>query len=479
MRDYLLLYINGKEHRLQGAEVFSPLSTWLRYEQQAIGTKVVCEEGDCGACTVLIGKVNNGEIAYRPLNSCIQYLYQLDCAHVVTIEGLRIDGNLNPVQLSMVEHHGAQCGYCTPGFIVAMCALFDCQKTATEQEIKDALTGNLCRCTGYEPIIKAGQNVAVDRVIKLNDIYPPAEMLKAFRTHEQNPVQIRADGKICAVPVDVKGAVEFKASHPGTVIVSGGTDVCVNCNKKGFDPDIVMSLSNVVGLENLKIANDVLIVGGKVTLLALEEYTRDLVPQLYEMMWLFGSPQIRNAGTLAGNIANASPIADTLPFLFVMEAQVELTGSQGARRVNINNFYKGYKQTDLAQDELITGIFIPIPQPDESLRLFKVSKRKNLDISTFTAAVRIKKSPGGKIDSARLAYGGVAPVVLRLPRTEAFLLGKDFNLEVFQEAGRLAREEITPISDVRGSADFRFQLAENIMSKFFYEVSSERELACR
>lgn len=486
MRDHLVFYINGKEQRVSGSQAFMPLSSYLRYVKQATGTKVVCEEGDCGACTVLIGRLKGEDVSYKAVNSCIQFLYQLDCSHIVTVEGLKVDGQLNAVQESMVDCHGAQCGYCTPGFIVAMQAIYDkscegpktCDGSVTEQCVKDALTGNLCRCTGYESIIQAGMNVAANEMVSLHKLYPAKGMVETFKKESKTPILIEWEGKKFFNPVDVASACEFKGKNPGTVIVSGGTDVCVNCNKRAFDPQSIMGLSNIEDMQQLKVVDGVLHVGGKVTLTALEDYVKDLIPELHRMLWVFGSPQIKNAGTLAGNVANASPIGDTPPFLFVTNAEIGLTGVKGTRYVNINNLYKGYKQLDMTADELISEIRIPVPKKEEVLKLYKVSKRKNLDISTFTAAMLMHRS-GNKIDSISIAYGGVAAVVLRLPKTEAFLKGKDISEETFRLAGEIAKGEITPISDVRGSSDFRNQLAENILLKFFYDSIEEKELACR
>lgn len=477
MRDYLLLYVNGKKHKLSGRDVFQSLSSFLRQKLDATGTKVVCEEGDCGACTVLIGNVKNGEIRYKPVNSCIQYLYQLDLTNIVTIEGLKPQNELNPVQKAMADCHGAQCGYCTPGFVVAMCSLFDNKKSATEQEIKDALTGNLCRCTGYEPIIKAGLSVDIEQVVSLKQLFPPAPMLAEFQKHAADSVHIETNGKQIFLPSTIQETVSFKRKNPEAVIISGGTDICVNMNKRAYDPSTLLSLCNTKGLDEIKTENDTLVVGSKVTLFELEEFIKNSLPEFHHLLWLFGSPQIRYAGTLAGNIANASPIADTPPFLFVMEAQIELTGENGKRLVPINQFYLGYKKLAIQSDEIITRISIPMPAKSEIVRLYKVSKRKNLDISTNTAAIRATIQ-NDKINKIAIAYGGVGPVILRLPKTEAFLIGKELSLPNLIEAGNIAVSEITPISDVRGSKDFRNLLAKNILLKFFYDVHEERQLAC-
>ena len=467
MRDSVTFYLNGKRQTADAALATQSLSRYLRYDLRATGTKIVCEEGDCGACTVLIGRRENGSMRYRPINSCITFLFQLDCTHVVSVEGLTRNGKLTPVQEAMVRCHGAQCGYCTPGFIMAMAALYERPRASGlgPQDLRTGLTGNLCRCTGYEPIIKAGLEVQNQPTIE--ELYPSAEMVRDFASIEREPLRAGHFSK----PVTLKDAIEFKASNPKCVIVQGATDFGVWCNKRGFEPEAVLSLDGVDGLGELDVVGGELRVGGRVTLSQLESFVHDRVPELAQVLDRFGSPQIKNAGTLAGNIANASPIADTLPFLYVTDARLELTGRNGMRTMPIASFYRGYKSLDLAADEIITRIIIPLPARGETLRLYKVSKRSHLDISSFTAAMLMRRA-GARIDSIRIAYGGVGPLILRLPRTESFLTGKSFSLGTLEDAGAVAREEITPISDVRGSRDFRLQLAENVLRKFYYDVAS-------
>ena len=481
MRDYILLYINGREHRVTGEKVFAPVTDYLRYDLGLCGTKVVCAEGDCGACTVMLGRLEGEDLVYKPINSCIQYVFQLDCSHVITVEGLKHNAQLNPVQQAMVQCHGAQCGYCTPGFVVAMCSMFDDGKPKTACQIKDGLTGNLCRCTGYEAIVKAGLEVDLSQWEPVANRYPSGEMIKAFKSQLKESVNLKWDGKELFVPVDVSAACEFKSKNPSTVIVTGGTDVAVNMNKRGFVPDRVMATSNLQGLSEIVSREEggrtVLEIGGRVTLKALEDYISELSDEMKYVMWVFGSPQIRHAGTLAGNIANASPIADTPPMLFTMDAEIEATGVNGVRRIKMTDFYLGYKKIALQADELITKIHLPLPTKDEIVRLYKVSRRQHLDISAFTAAIRLKVTRG-KIETAAITYGGVAAVVMRLPKVEQFLIGKEFSLETCREAGKRARSEVAPISDVRGSRDYRLALAENIFSKLYFETA-ERELVCQ
>lgn len=472
MRDSVTFFLNGSKQTIGGSDALQSLSRYLRYDLRQTGTKIVCEEGDCGACTVMAGRRENGALRYRPINSCITFLFQLDCTHVVTVEGLARNGKLTPLQDAMVRCHGAQCGYCTPGFVMAMQAMYereprpepgDAPAEAGAPFIRAALTGNLCRCTGYEPIIKAALDV--DDQPTIEQLYPSEPILREFDAIERVPLRM---GDIFK-PVELRHAVAFKASKPGCVIVQGATDFGVWCNKRGFVPPAVLSLDAVDGLGDISMDDGHLTVGGRVTLAQLEEFARGRIPELARVLDRFGSPQIKNAGTLAGNIANASPIADTLPFLFVTDARLELAGRDGTRTVPIASFYRGYKKLDLAADEIITRISIPLPARGDTLRLYKVSKRSHLDISSFTAAMLMRRA-GDRIDAIRIAYGGVAPVVLRLPRTESFLTGKPFSLETIEDAGAIAREEIAPISDVRGSREFRLQLAENVLRKFYYDA---------
>ena len=460
MRDFVILHVNGEPVRVAGDGIFESLSRFLRVRRGAAGTKVVCEEGDCGACTLLVGKRDGDRLRYRAVNSCIQFVFQLDLAHVVTVEGLGGGEELTPVQEAMVRCHGAQCGYCTPGFVMAIAGMCE------EGELDPArgITGNLCRCTGYEPIVKAA-NESTAAQKRMDEVYPSAPILARIAEHEREPVRIANFFK----PTTLADAIAFKSEQPQCVIVQGGTDFGVWCNKRNFVPPAVLSLDAVEGLGEIGVDGRELVVGARVPLAEFERAVRELVPELREIMDRFGSPQIKNAGTLAGNIANASPIADTLPFLYVTGATLELTGLAGVRRVAVADFYKGYKTLDLRADEIITRIRIPLPADGDTLRLYKVSKRSHLDISSFTAAMLMRRTDG-RIDSMRVAYGGVGPVVLRLGKTEEFLKGKAISAETFAEAGEIARGEIAPISDVRGAREFRLQLAENALCRFYYDA---------
>ena len=482
MRDYLLIYVNGHRYQIVGKQGFQSLSDFLRYDLGLVGTKVVCAEGDCGSCTVLIGRICNSKMRYEGIDSCIQYLYQLDCTHVITVEGLKDEfQKIHPVQKAMVDAAGSQCGYCTPGFVMALVAMLETGETLTRHSVQDGLTGNLCRCTGYEQIIEAGLSLNQKFIPRLSNRYNAEAILADFTRHVAQSVYCQyekkwnGDGQHMQffLPASIEEALEFKQKHKQITVVAGGTDISVQMNKERLEPNCIMSLTHLTGLEFLEINNKVVTVGANVTWSKLGEFCQEHLPELAKIIMIFASRQIKNVATLAGNIANASPIADSIPLLYVIDAEIELTSSDCSRWVNINDFYHGYKNTEMKSDELITRIRWNLPEPEAVLKLYKVSKRKDLDISTFTAGILLwlKK---GKIQNARLAFGGVGPVVLRLPKTEEFLLGKPMLQGIFHEAGKLARDEISPISDVRASSDYRLQLAENILLKFFYECSDNQ-----
>ncbi len=485
MRDYVLVYINGKRYEIRGEQAFMSLSDYLRYVRSLTGTKVVCAEGDCGACTVLRGVSYSEQVPeslyYESINSCITFMHLMDCTHLVTVEGLSDNGSLNAIQSAMVEHHGAQCGFCTPGIVCAMTEFVNhqvCQRSEAPPEklsgeqVRNALTGNLCRCTGYAPILSAGTDIDLNAFVSLQHRYETPDMLADLFAHQQQGIEIKTPDRVFYAPTSFAEAAAFKGSEPESKIFSSATDMGVLINKERANPLKITNLSRVADAHAITEEAGQIQLGARVSLSQLENFCRSRIPEFARLMHIFASPQIKNKGTLVGNIANASPIADTLPFLFVVGAELELTSASGQRRVNINNFYTGYKQLDLKDDEIISRVFIPIPPREDILRLYKVSNRKDLDISTFTAAVRLRtKVVDGvqQIEKATLAFGGVGPVILRLPDTESFLQGKPLTEKTFEEAGQRAQAEITPISDVRASAHYRLEVAKNILRKFYFE----------
>jgi xanthine dehydrogenase small subunit len=472
MRDDVRFYLNGQLQAVRGEAVFGTLTDYLRGQLGLAGTKVVCAEGDCGACTILVGRPAGESLSYASVDSCIQFLYQLDGTHVITIEGLSRNGELHPAQQAMVDCHGSQCGYCTPGIVLALAGWAE---AGCRDDRRLALTGNLCRCTGYLPILEAADRVAA-QVGRNGEPHDSPAVVAELTRLSTEPLSITDGRRTIFAPPTIADAVAFKAANPTSVVMAGGTELGVWHNKRGDDPTAILSLSRIQGLRSIEPRDDSVTIGANATWSQVERELLPILPAMEPIVRRFGSPQIRNVATVAGNVVNGSPIADSLPLLLVMDAELELVGPKGSRRRPINGFYTGYKQRDMAADELLTRITLPLPAPDERLRLFKVSRRNDLDIATFGAAIRIHES-GGVIEKAAVAYSGVAPTVMRLPRTEAALTGKPFELSTFRNAGRIARSEVSPITDVRGGSDFRSQLAENILVKFYFEEAAELQPA--
>ena len=479
MRNDILLFVNGQSYRVTGKDALLTLSDYLRLRLKLCGTKIVCAEGDCGSCSVLCGRIlpNSSTVEYWAIDSCIRFVFQLDGCHIITVEGLMgptaTPARLNGVQQAMIDCHGSQCGFCTPGFVVAMTGVLESNENPSTEQWRSELTGNLCRCTGYSPIIAAGEKSNHETTPPLNSIYPASELVTAAAGVVDLPIQIEVDNdtqqQLLFCPTQLSEATDFLAEHPDARIVAGATDIGVQHNKGRLEFETLLDLNRVDELTRFEFDGDVLVAGARVTWKQLEDFTRSAAPAFHEIVSIFGSPQIRHVGTLGGNIINASPIADSLPFLFVCEAELELQNRGGTRHVPINDFYKGYKEFDLKPGELLTQIKIPLTQ-GRQLRLYKVSRRRDLDISTFTAAIAMQIE-NGTIEMASLAYGAVGPVVLRLPETEAFLIGRPFDLETMRAAGDFAIKEITPITDVRGGEDFRNQLARNVLQKFYHEIN--------
>jgi xanthine dehydrogenase small subunit len=480
MLDHVLLYVNGQRQAVRGPDAFLSLSDFLRRRQGLVGTKIVCSEGDCGACSVLMGRLDaeRDRLVYRPVDSCIQFLFQLDSVHVVTIEGLGTEFEPSAVQRAMIDCHGSQCGFCTPGFVVAMTGLLEDCEELDECALRQGLTGNLCRCTGYTPIIEAGVKLDAARHERIEDRFPSATMRREFAARRGQRIEVRAEWDqemhVFASPPDLEESLAFLQAHPSATIVAGATDIGVRINKSLSVPRTILDLNRVAELTGAAVENGELVLGARASWTAIGELCAELVPEFHRIVAVFGAPQIRHVGTIGGNIVNASPIADSLPFLFVMDAVLELASADGTRSVSITEFYQGYKQFDLRPGELLRRVRVPLPAADDILKLYKVSRRRDLDIATFTAGIRVRLE-GEMIAEAAVAFGAVGPVVIRARRTEAFLRGRTLDEETMRQAGDVAVSEITPISDVRGAADYRYQLTRNVLLKFYHETQAMAE----
>ncbi len=498
MRDYALVYINGVKHEIKGADLFMQLADYLRYQKGLTGTKVVCAEGDCGACTVLIARsqnVFNGtdkELKYVTMNSCIQFMGLLDGSHVITVEGLGTSEKPHAIQSSMLNCHGAQCGYCTPGFICSIAGMVEDlkrnQQKVSAQKVKNHLTGNLCRCTGYEPIIDSALSLSSDFSLKelayIKEMYPEKEMLNDFKNHSKLSVYSKSEwrnaddekvSRVFYLPITMEEACQFKKNHPDVRIVSGATDLGVLANKNKLKIQYKMALVNIA--ETYKILNDedFFIVGARASLQALEDAIVNDLSDFSRLLHIFASPQIKYQGTLVGNVANASPIGDTIPFLNVSDSLVvmarEFNGKVEYREVTVNEFIQGYKVLNLKSDEIIYAVKIPKIK-DVHYKVYKSSLRKDLDISQVTLGVRYKLNAKNEFLDLELAFGGMSAKVDRVDEIKKLLL-TDFSEKSIQESKDVIRKTFKPFSDVRATDEYRLLVAGNLLQKFYDEVKGK------
>lgn len=478
MRTTAVFYLNG--HRLEVGPMHAKmmLSDYLRYVKGLTGTKVVCAEGDCGACTVLRAFDRPD---FLPMNACIVTVAQMDGSSLVTVDALAEGEKLTPVQSAMMTCHGSQCGFCTPGFVMALTGLVEkklcsepARRSVSDRDAKNALTGNLCRCTGYKPILEAAASVDLLKCESLERRFWSRKLQLDLAKVRSEPLLLEDETFRFYAPTTLRQAAKALAVKSDAKVVAAATDLGVTHNKWRERIRHVVSLHLISELYELKRSRGRISVGARVTLGELRNATLEILPELAKFLDIFASPQIKNVATLIGNVANASPIADTPPFLLVSDAVVETFGPRGERSVPISKFFVGYRKTALKKGELIKSISFAIPDKSETLVLRKVSERKDLDISSVNAAFHIAwaDTDKTKIKSARVAIGGVAATTLRLKKTEAFLGGQTLDREVIDGAVAVLHDEINPISDVRGSSAFRHVLVENIFRRFFAEVRS-------
>jgi xanthine dehydrogenase small subunit len=472
VRRELQLFINGKPVNVGDEDAFSSLADFLRQRCRLTGTKIVCNEGDCGACSVLLGRADeSGRLKYQAIDACIAFLFQLDKTHIVTIEGLGTKEHLSPIQSAMVDCHGSQCGFCTPGFVVALHGIFESQAELSDEVMRQELSGNLCRCTGYASILAAAASVASGEFSTVEARFPSTAIAKRFAEAGNESVLIESGGRSIFIPSTIADATNWRAKNPQATIVVGATDYGVLRNHGKIDRSDILCLINVKDFSSVKIEHEQLSIGGGATWSAIEAFVQPHLPEYHSILQRFGSPQIRKLGTIGGNLASGSPIADAAPFHLAMNAEIVLVSQQGSRRLPLEEFYLGYRQTALRSDEMILSVETPLPRTDERLKLFKVSKRRDMDISTATFALWIKLE-GNRIAQARIFMGGVGPMVVRLADAETILIGSTFSEAVFREAGLASQAAIQPWTDVRGGMAYRKKLAENLLLKSYIELSS-------
>lgn len=468
-----LRFILGEELiEIAGCDPTLTVLDWLRLDRRLTGSKEGCAEGDCGACTVVIGRLDRGKLRYEAINACIRFLPTLDGCHLLTVEHLKgADGTLHPVQQALVAHHGSQCGFCTPGIVMSLFALWLNEASPDAARIEDALAGNLCRCTGYQPILRAG-------LAMYQDGRPEARLAQAEAAIAERLAELADDqtlvlgeaGRSFHAPATHAALAELVMQHPDAVLVAGATDVGLWVTKGMQRPPAIIYLGRCEGLREIIDEGAHLRIGAMVNHVDVRRALAAISPQLDELMRRFGGEQVRNAGTIGGNIANGSPIGDLPPALIALGARLVLQAGETRREIPLEAFFLDYRKQDRRPGEFVVEIIVP-RLPDGALfHISKISKRFDEDISALCAAFFVRRDAAGRIVEARLAYGGMAGIPKRARAAEAALLGQLWNDDAVDAAMAALPRDFTPLSDMRASASYRLTVAGNLLRRFLIET---------
>ena len=470
--DKVRFLLDGKPETVAGIDPTTTVLQWLR-ANGLTGTKEGCAEGDCGACTVALGERDgNGGIRYRAVNSCIQFVPTLDGKELVTVESLKHKGKLHPVQRAMVECHGSQCGFCTPGFVMSLFTLYHSGKEPTRETVDDVLAGNLCRCTGYRPIVDAAQKMRRLGASDQFDARAAATARQLEAIARQDTLALTHGAQRYFAPTDIEEFAAAFATYPEATLLGGGTDVGLWVTKLHRKLDTLIYTGDVKELRRLSVGERAIEIGGGVPYSDAYVALAADYPDAGEMLRRFASVQVRNAGTVGGNIGNASPIGDGPPVMLALDATLVLRRGAAVRELPIGDFFLAYRKTALQPGEFIAAIRVPRARPDLRFRAYKISKRFDQDISAVCGAFAIKVE-GGRVTHIRLGFGGMAAIPKRAAGAEAALLGQVWNEAAARAAMRAMAQDFQPLTDMRASAEYRLKVAQNLLLKFFLETSGK------
>jgi xanthine dehydrogenase small subunit len=469
--DAIRFVFGGAVRTLSDIDPNMTVLDWLREHERKTGTKEGCAEGDCGACTVALGEVVDDKLRYRAVNACILFVPVLDGKELVVVEDLRgPDGAFHPVQQALVDTHGSQCGFCTPGFVMSLFALYHADANPDRATIEDAVAGNLCRCTGYRPIVDAGLTMHGYAKTDQFDKRAKATVKLLKSIVRKTTLSLEAAGRRCLAPTTEDDLADLVAAHPDACLLAGGTDVGLWVTKQHLDLDTLIYLGAVRDMGYVRETDDAIEIGAVASYTDAFEAVGGAYPDFAELFRRLGSVQIRNAGTIGGNIANASPIGDSMPGLIALGATLILRRGARRRELPIDEFFIGYRETALHKGEYLSAIRVPKPRAGRHFHTYKVSKRFDQDISAVCGAYCVTVE-GGKVTEARVAYGGMAATPKRAVACEGALEGGEWNEGAVERAMLALERDYAPMSDMRASADYRLAVAKNLLRRMYLETA--------
>ena len=461
--------LNDELIKINNVDTNVSVLNYLRIDKRLTGTKEGCASGDCGACTAIIAELKNNKLEYKAINTCIMFLYSLHGKQLITVEHLS-NSKLHPVQQSMVDNHGSQCGFCTPGFVMSMFGMYKDKVKPSNQNIDEYLAGNLCRCTGYNSIKKAAKKMysygRKDKFSKNEN-----KIIKLLKKIKHNDILISKNNNKFYIPLNLKNLIQYTQNNKQYKFVTGGTDIALEVTKKNNTINSLIYLGNNKDLNYIKIKKNYINIGSATPINKIIPILKKYYPSFAEMFDRYGSTQIRNVASIGGNLGSASPIGDSLPALLALNAKLILQ-SKNQRLLDIKKFFKAYRKTALKNKEFIKEIRIPILK-NHIFKCYKISKRIDDDISSLFVAYLMKLKNNIIID-INIAYGGMDSIPNFAFKTQKYLIGKEFNLKNIDKSKQMIEKDFTPLTDVRASSTYRKLVSKNLMDRLFLEINNNK-----